>query len=62
MELYILDVRLGKKIRKKNVDGRQQHGPANAGLKNHTAALTYAEVGRSDQALWLTLNGLAGSC
>lgn len=43
------------------------HGPTNTGLNNHglnnqTAAHTYAKVGRSDQALWLTLNGLAGSC
>lgn len=30
--------------------------------KNQAAAHSYAKVGRSDQALWLTLNGLADSC
>lgn len=45
------------------VNGRQLHGPADAGLNNQAAAPAYAtKVGRSDRALWLTLNGLAGSC
>lgn len=53
---------MGEK-KKKSIDGRQLHGPADAGLTNQAAAPAYAaEVGRSDQALWLTLNGLAGSC
>ena len=52
---------IGEK-KEKNVDGRQRRGPASAGLSDQAAARTRAGVGRSDRALWLALNGLAGSC